>query len=407
MKIAIFSWEYTPFLVGGLGVYASNMVKKFVEKENEVSVFSLNTNSRDFEEKNGVRVYRPFFQDTSKIFSLLINEDLRKWGSNLKLFVDIFNYNLFSANKLIELIKKKEHFDIIAIHDWLSAFSGLILRDLKIPTVFHIHSVEEQRNLGGGSEVLKNLERKMGDEAEKIITVSNSMRDFLISIGYKMKKISTCYNGCDPKVHDPKKVNLELVEKLREKYKSLDNTLFFIGRFAWFKGILNLVQAMPTVLEEFPKTKLIMIGIGWEYKKLVDLIEKLGLRDKIILRNEWINEEEKIAHYALADLCVFPSLTEPFGIVASEAMAMEKPVIVGASNISGFKEQVIPSGEERTGIHIDGNNPKDIAWGIKEVLRNLDEAKKWGKNGRKRVLENFTWDIAAKKTLSIYKELLK
>jgi glycosyltransferase involved in cell wall biosynthesis len=407
MKIAIFSWEYTPFLVGGLGVYTSNIAKKFVENGNEVSIFSLNINLQDFEEKNGIKVYRPFFQDTSKIFSLFVNEDLRKWGSNLKFFTDMFNYNLLSANRLIGLIKKGEQFDIIAVHDWLSAFSGLILKDTKIPIIFHQHSAEEQRNPGSSSEVLKNLERKMRDEAEKIVTVSNSMRDFLISIGCKAEKTLVCYNGCDPNVYDPKKVDLNLVEKLRERYKLLDNTIFFIGRLVWFKGIFNLVQAMPIVLEEFPKTKLIMVGIGWDYEKLIDLIEKLGLRDKIILRNEWLSEEEKVAHYTLADLCVFPSLTEPFGIVASEAMAMKKPVVVGAAGISGLKEQVIPSGEKRTGVHIDGNSKEDIAWGIKEVLKNLEEAKKWGKNGRKRVLENFTWDIVAKKTLSIYKELIK
>jgi glycosyltransferase involved in cell wall biosynthesis len=109
----------------------------------------------------------------------------------------------------------------------------------------------------------------------------------------------------------------------------------------------------------------------------------------------------------LADVCVFPSISEPFGIVSLEAMSMEKPVVVGASGISGLKEQVIPDGENKTGIHVDGRNPDDIAWGIKEVLRNEEEARRWGKNGRKRVLENFTLDMVAKNTIKIYEEFLK
>jgi glycosyltransferase involved in cell wall biosynthesis len=406
MKIAIFSWEYPPFLVGGLGVYTYNMAKKFFEKGNDVSIFSLNVNGEEFEENEGIKIYRPSFPDSSKLFEFFVNEDLRKWGSNIKIFSDIFSYNLLSAKKFQEILKK-ENFDLIAVHDWLSAFSGLILKSLKLPIAFHLHSAEKQRNLGSGSEVLIILEKRMGEEADKIITVSNSMKSFLASIGFDERKISVCYNGCDPKIYDPKNVDFELVENLRKSYKLEDYTLFFIGRFVWFKGIFNLVKAMPFVLEEFPKTKLIMVGQGWDFANLKKLVEELKLNEKILLVNRWLSEKEKVAHYALADVCVFPSITEPFGIVASEAMAMEKPVVVGASNVNGLKEQVIPSGKDRTGVHVNGEDPKDIAWGIKVVLENFEEAKKWGKNGRKRVLENFTWDIAASKTLEIYRQLLK
>jgi glycosyltransferase involved in cell wall biosynthesis len=87
-------------------------------------------------------------------------------------------------------------------------------------------------------------------------------------------------------------------------------------------------------------------------------------------------------------------------------MAMEKPIVVGASGVSGLKEQVVNSGPERTGVHIDGNDPADIAWGIKEVLADEARAKRWGKAGRERVMEYFTWDKAARDTLSIYEDLV-
>jgi glycosyltransferase involved in cell wall biosynthesis len=164
---------------------------------------------------------------------------------------------------------------------------------------------------------------------------------------------------------------------------------------------------MPSVLKDFPESKLIILGKGEEYSELIELSKKLGIENKVKIRSEWISEEERILHYAMADVCVFPSISEPFGIVSLEAMAMEKPVVVGAAGVSGLREQVIPSGKDRTGTHVNGENPEDIAWGIKETFKNFDEAKKWGKNGRKRVLKEFTWDIAAKNTLKIYESLLK
>ncbi|RLI28006.1 hypothetical protein DRO50_03700, partial [Candidatus Bathyarchaeota archaeon] len=101
----------------------------------------------------------------------------------------------------------------------------------------------------------------------------------------------------------------------------------------------------------------------------------------------------------------FPSIYEPFGIVSLEAMSMAKPIVVGAKGVVGFKEQVISSGPEQNGVHIDGNSPEDIAWGIKLVLSDMDRAKKWGENGRRRVLQYFTWRKAAEQTLQIYKTM--
>lgn len=278
-----------------------------------------------------------------------------------------------------------------------------------IPTVFHIHSIEEQRALGGGSQVIKEIEREAANGADSIITVSYSMRDFLISLGYPKDKINVCYNGCDPEKYDPKKVDKEKVENLKRLYKIKEDekVILFVGRLTAVKGVYNLVRAMPLILQDFPNTKLIILGKGEQYNDLITLIQQLGIAEKVYIRSEWVSEEERILHYAMADLCVFPSLSEPFGIVSLEAMAMEKPVVVGASGISGLKEQVIPSGPERTGVHIDGNRSEDIAWGVKEVLKNFEEAKKWGKNGRKRVLKEFTWEKAAKRTLEIYEKLLK
>jgi glycosyltransferase involved in cell wall biosynthesis len=86
-------------------------------------------------------------------------------------------------------------------------------------------------------------------------------------------------------------------------------------------------------------------------------------------------------------------------------MSMAKPVVVGANGVVGFKEQVVSSGSDQNGLHVNGNDPADIAWGLKEVLRDPSKARQWGENGRKRVLQYFTWRKAAEQTLKIYETL--
>ena len=83
-----------------------------------------------------------------------------------------------------------------------------------------------------------------------------------------------------------------------------------------------------------------------------------------------------------------------------------KPVVVGAHGVVGFREQVINAGPEQNGIHVNGENPSDIAWGVKEALKDPEKAKMWGKNGRERVLRYFTWKQVTEQTLQVYKELL-
>jgi glycosyltransferase involved in cell wall biosynthesis len=102
-----------------------------------------------------------------------------------------------------------------------------------------------------------------------------------------------------------------------------------------------------------------------------------------------------------------PRNYEPFGIVSLEAMSMEKPIVVGARGIVGFREQVVPSGPEQTGIHVNGEDPADIAWGIKEILTDPQKARTWGANGRERVLKYFTWRTAAQQTIDIYEKIIQ
>jgi glycosyltransferase involved in cell wall biosynthesis len=85
---------------------------------------------------------------------------------------------------------------------------------------------------------------------------------------------------------------------------------------------------------------------------------------------------------------------------------MEKPVVVGAAGTSGMKEIVSITGSDKCGFHINPNDPADIAWGIVSAIKDSEIRAQLGRNGRKRVLEYFTWDTAAKSTIQLYSELL-
>ena len=411
MRIGFFVWEYPPSFVGGLGTYAENITQEFLDIGHDVSVFTLNRGGLKTREiLRGVEVHRPLIADASNIFPFFVVDDLKKWGTNIKLFNDIFIYNILSATKFINgLIKKEKYnFDVVCVHDWLSSVSGLVIKnETKIPVVFHAHSTEWGRSGGQGSEVVSHLEGAMAQNSDKIITVSYAMQQDLIRHGWSPSKISVVWNGVDPEKYNPRKIKKEDIMKTRARYDVPDNwnMLLFVGRLAWVKGVRNLLIAMPSVLKEYPNTKLVILGKGEEQNDIVETAERLGIKEKVVYRFDFVPENERILHYAAADACVFPSTYEPFGIVSLEAMAMEKPVVVGARGVVGFKEQVLSTGTDQNGIHVNGEDPSDIAWGIKEVLRNPEKARNWGENGRKRVLEFFTWRKVAEETLKIYESL--
>jgi glycosyltransferase involved in cell wall biosynthesis len=398
--------------VGGLGTYAEYIAHEFVDIGNDVSVFTLNDGTMKTREiVKGVEVHRPLIADASNIWPFFVIDDLKKWGTNIRLFNDIFIYNILSATKFINglIRKEKYNFDVVCVHDHLSSIAGLVIKnETNIPVVFHVHSTEWGRSGGQGSEVVSHFEQAMAQNANKIITVSYAMQEDLTRHGWSPTKISVVWNGVDAERYDPRKCTRESVQDIRANYNIPPdwNMILFVGRLTWVKSVRNLLQAMPSVLKEYPNTKLVILGRGEEQTDIVETSDRLGIRDKIVYRFDFVPETERILHYAASDVCVFPSVYEPFGIVSLEAMAMEKPVVVGARGVVGFREQVISSGTDQNGVHINGEDPSDIAWGIMEVLRNPEKARNWGENGRKRVLEYFTWRKVADETIKIYESLI-
>ncbi|MEM2486963.1 MAG: glycosyltransferase family 4 protein [Candidatus Bathyarchaeia archaeon] len=415
MKIVVLVYEYPPKIVGGLGTYAAEITRKFVMMEHDVTVFTMNDDQGSLPTREiwrGIEIHRPLHIDISDSLPDVVAEDVKKWGRGIQLFSKILVYNYLSASKLVNELIRKENFkyDIVAAHDWLSVIAGVtVKKETGLPLVFHVHSTEKGRTLGNGSEVISNIELRGAKLADMVITVSYAMKDELISLGFPPEKIHVCHNGVDPQKYNPDAVNQEDVKRLRESYGigEGDPMILFIGRLVGVKGVDKLIMAMPYVLQQHPNAKLVIVGVGDMQEYLKNLVNAMGLNNSVRFNFNFVSEEERILHYAACDVAVFPSLYEPFGIVALEAMSMERPVVVGAAGISGMREVVTCSGEEQCGYHVNPSNPADIAWGINNVLESPEKRKWLGKNGRRRVLREFTWEKAAERTIALYEQVVK
>ena len=415
MKIALLVYEYPPKIVGGLGTYAAEITRKFVLLGHDVTVFTMNDDKGSLPTREllrGIEIHRPVHIDVSDSLPDVIAEDIRKWGRGIQFFSKILMYNYLSASKMINELVRRDDFkyDLVVAHDWLSVIAGIsIKKELGIPLVFHVHSNERGRTLGNGSEVVSSIERRGARMADFVVTVSYAMQDELIQVGFPAEKIQVCYNGVDPEKYRLERVSEEKVMEVKQRYGLGNDDLMtlFIGRLVWIKGVDKLIRAMPHVLEKVPNAKLVIVGLGDMRDYLERLVRNLNLQDVVKFRFEFIPEEERIAHYAACDVAVYPSLYEPFGIVTLEAMSMEKPVVVGATGVSGMREIVVTSGPDQCGFHINPNDPADIAWGIVNAIQDPEKKVQFGRNGRKRVLERFTWERAAERTIQVYTELLE
>ena len=414
MEIVFFVYEFPPYLVGGLGTYAEYMTREFIKMGHDVTVFSMHTEEAPTRDVyKGVEVHRPIVDDIniSLLLPMFIPEEVRRWSeSGQKYFGDVFLYNALSASKLVNDLVRTEHrkIDLVVSHDWLGSTGGILSsKGLDKPLIFHIHSTEQGRS-GNGSETVKRLERIAADHADRVVTVSYAMRDHLVRLGFEERKIRVVYNGIDAEKYSPERVSLEETNNFRTNLGVMDDEfmILFVGRLNWVKGADTLIQSLPGILSRVPKTKLVIVGVGDQQELLKNEVSRLNLEDKVILKYEFLPEDEKIKLYAESDVCVFPSKYEPFGIVCTEAMSMGKPVVVGARGVSGFREQVIPSGPNQCGFHINPYEPSDIAKFVSILLEDEELRRKCEENARKRVLEAFTWRKVAESTIRVYNEVL-
>jgi len=381
------SWEYPPKSVGGLSNHVYNLAQSLSNMNHEVHVITCRENSSIVEEQDGkVFVYRvlPYNIHT---------EDFSKW---------VMHLNFSMIEEAIRLINKIGKFDIIHAHDWLSAYSAKAIKGaFNIPMVCTIHATEYGRNSGIRTEMQKYIssaEWMLTYEAWKVIACSNYMKNEIKEIfNVPEEKIWIIPNGVNPEIFN---IEFDHHEFRRNYAYDEEKIIFYVGRHVYEKGIHLLVEAAPEILRNYSNAKFVIAGKGNMTEELKNRVRALNIDHKFLFTG-YMDDETRNKLYKVSDAAVFPSLYEPFGIVALEAMAAECPVVV--SDTGGLGEIVT---HKLNGMKIIPGAIDSLKDNIVEILKNEELSRLVKENGTKDVYEKYTWDKVAEQTNKMY-EMVK
>ncbi|AGK98031.1 glycosyltransferase family 4 protein [Clostridium pasteurianum] len=383
MRIVMLSWEYPPKNIGGLSNHVHNLSRALTLLGHEIHVITCEEGTSPVEENDdGIIVHRvtPYKIDT---------EDFTKW---------IMQLNFSMIEECIRIIRKIGKIDIIHAHDWLSAYSAKALKwSFNIPMVSTIHATEEGRNNGIRTDMqryISSTEWLLTYESWKIISCSNYMKEQIIS-NFKVAddKIWVVPNGVDSKGFDFEFNPLEF----RRNYALDDEKIiFFIGRHVFEKGIQLLIDAAPRIIAEYSKAKFVIAGTGPMTEELKYKVKQIGLENKILFSG-YMNNEIKSKLYRVANIAVFPSLYEPFGIVALEAMAAGCPIVV--SDTGGLSELVK---HRVNGMKMINGLVESLKDNVLALLQDNELCERIKEKAKESVKEKYTWEEVAKLTTKMY-----
>lgn len=384
MKILMLTWEYPPRVVGGISKVVYDLSHKMVKEGNEVTVVTYKDgdNVKYYENDKGVEVYR--------VDNYMIRPNN---------FIDwIMQLNFNMITKANEIINKNGKFDVIHAHDWLVAYSAKSIKEsYNIPLISTIHATESGRNSGIHDETqryINDSEWMLTYESSEVIVNSNYMKNEVQRLfGLPYDKINVIPNG----------VNLQLFSNVNVDYDfrrqyAMDNEkiILYVGRLVYEKGIQNLIAAMPKILDRYHDSKLIICGRGGMIDELREQVKYLGIDNKVYFAG-YCDSKKMQKMYKCADVAVFPSTYEPFGIVAIESMLSGTPTIV--SDVGGLNEIVEHC---VTGMKSYAGNANSIADSVLALLFDPKLCANISQNAIKKVKENYNWAKITDNTYYVY-----
>lgn len=388
MKILMLTWEYPPRIVGGIARVVHDLSKRLIKDGHEVTVVTYRDNQDvpEYENDKGVNVYR--------VDNYMIHPNN---------FIDwIMQLNFNMVSKATEIINKEGGFDVIHAHDWLVTYAAKTLKNAyDIPIVATIHATEAGRNSGIHDETqryINDTEWLLTYEATEVIVNSNFMKNDLQRLfGLPYDKINVVPNG----INLSNFTGIERDYDFRRQY-AMDNEkiILYVGRLVYEKGIQHLIAAMPKILSNYHDAKLIIAGRGGMIEELKEEAKNLGLNDKVYFTG-YLNSKQVQKMYKCADVAVFPSTYEPFGIVALEAMLAGVPTVV--SDVGGLNEII----DHRVdGMKAYAGNANSIADSVTTLLYDHQLASNASKKAIQKVKEQFNWEKIAQDTHFIYEKAI-
>jgi glycogen(starch) synthase len=388
-RILILSWEYPPLIEGGLARHVRKLSEGLVELGVEVHVLTRGSDeSPRSEVVAGVNVHRVLEPSRPR--------DLGEFVT----WVERMNADMLAAGVGLG---DRYDFDVVHGHDWLvAAACDHLARRFGAPLVTTIHATEHGRHQGWvethPQSYIHGVERWISNRSDRVIACSAYMREQISDIfAVPEARIAVIPNGIDPE-DLPLGEESEL-ERLRAEFAAPGERLvLLIGRLVYEKGFQIALEAMPELIERVPGTRFLVAGSGTHESELKKQATDLGLMEHGTFLG-WIGDDVLHLLYRIADVCVVPSIYEPFGLVALEAMASGCPCIV--ADTGGLRE-VVPHGE--VGLRFRTRDPEELGRMVERVLTDADLRERLVAEASEHVLR-FDWSDVARRTAAIYAEL--
>ena len=389
-RVLILSWEYPPLIEGGLARHVRKLSEALVELGIEVHVLTRGGEESPAEESSGgVAIHR-------------IREPTRPTDlGEFVAWVERMNSDMLAAG--VELGDRFD-FDLVHGHDWLVANAcDHLSRRFDAPLVTTIHATEHGRHQGWVKDhpqsYIHGVERWITNRSQRVIACSAYMREQIADIfGVAEGRITVIPNGIDP-LDLPRPDPAELARLRREFAAPQERLVLLIGRLVYEKGFQLALEAMPKVIEAAPGTRFLVAGSGTHEEELKRQAEELGLMEHGTFLG-WIGDDVLHTLYAIADLTVVPSIYEPFGLVALEAMASGCPCIV--ADTGGLRE-VVP--HEEAGLRFAARDPEALAEVAIRVLSDPELEARLIAEAKEHVLR-FDWGDVAAQTAAVYADLV-
>jgi glycogen synthase len=392
-RVLILSWEYPPVIEGGLARHVRKLAEALARQGVAVDVLTRgvqqgsNVESAGPHEMGGVNVYR-------------VGEP--GWPRDLDRFVawvQQMNDDMLAAG---EALAHTRSYDLVHGHDWLVAHAAAALADrLAVPYVTTIHATEHGRHQGWVQDQPQShihaVERWMAGRADAVIVCSYYMRGHVADIfDIDEGRVTVIPNGVDP---SEMRASGDLGALRREFAAPHEKLVLLVGRLVYEKGFQLALDALPTVIERLGDVRFLVAGSGTHEGELKAQAQRLGLTDHGTFLG-WIGDDVLHSLYRIADLCVIPSIYEPFGLVALEAMASGCACIV--ADTGGLRE-VVPVGE-RVGLRFNGGDAEHLGVMVERLLVDGQLRDRLVTEASEHVLR-FDWDDIAARTRGVYDAL--
>jgi glycogen synthase len=392
LRIMMLSWEYPPVVVGGLGRHVHALATSLVAAGHHVTVVTRHAPGAPLEEyAEGVRIVRA--PEDPPLFPLA-TPTLLAWTM-------AFNHTLTRA--ALRAADTGEY-DVVHAHDWLVTHTAVTLAEhLMVPLVATIHATEAGRHQGWLPEDLNksihSVEWWLGHQASRVLVCSSYMKwEVTRLLDLPQDLVDVIPNGVDGKVWQAPP---QAVKEARTRFAGDGPLVGFAGRLVYEKGVQHLVDAVPQLRDEHPGVRVVIAGDGPYRGELQEAARKLKLGRSVSFIG-FLSERELPAVLAATDATVVPSLYEPFGMVALEAIAAGAPLAVAATG--GLAEIVEPG---VTGVTFPHSDPEALAGAVGTLLAEPIRAKEMGQRALSMVSERYGWQTIASRTADSYEAALR